>query len=400
MTTVLSAFAKVRNHSHLAFVRDSSSPANNRSRSDSALVHARTYVRGNSSSLSHQTTACAKLSASRERVSPCSSPLAVLFLVQQIVCQAKQQQQQGNHYSPLQDRDRMDSFSQETLLAMRSSSRSPNKRSGGGADGDEERRAAQRVITTGVVESADNRPHVVTLETPFKRFRVNTLISPSKNGSALDALAFRRRGFQSLAADRFLPTIKSIATHVASASDRIDTEDSSSRQSWQQNSQQEELKCSPTDVAAFCGSQLACSETLETQMDALDVGSFVSWRPPFAERKAAATAQSTPLRRHRRKPRIHISEDLSLHDASGNETQLVSSEDEPEADDDDAEPELPVRPVVAHFPLDSGCACSDHDSYDVFERRWQAYSPPPRPGFDPTTCCADSDYGDGSNDGA
>lgn len=274
----------------------------------------------------------------------------------------------------------MERYSPEERAAMRAASRSPNKR--GGSE-----REPQPV--------AADAPLQLELATPFKRFRVNALISPTKSSSSsgsLDALAARRRGFQSLADDRFPVTIKSIPTGATTAA--ADATDTESAASTQQSSQEAlELRkareCSPADVAEL----LACSETLEERMDALDVGSFLSWRPPSPER--AATSSSSP-KRHRRKPRIHFADDLSLHDVFGDETQLVSDDEE----DVEAEPEPPVLIAVAHFPLDGCCACSDPDCGADLERFWQVYTPPPHPGFDPKCCSADSDYDDDDDDDA
>lgn len=191
-----------------------------------------------------------------------------------------------------------------------------------------------------------------------------------------------------------------LKVRAAAESDRS-TQDSSQHSTQTQNSQEstqpssqgesaivKAIECSPSDVAELCSQVLVCSETLEEQMDALDVGSFLSWRPTPP---SAPHDDRTLL--HRRKPRIGFDDEASfeigLQEVFGDEAQL--------------EDPLPLHflpppsyGAIVHFPHledhdddddeDSCCMCSgDHEHEDV-ERYWQVYSPPPHVGFDPKSC--------------
>lgn len=305
-------------------------------------------------------------------------------------------------------------FSPEMLREMRSASRSPNKRSAAGAsrDSDDDDTDVVAVTPESCLIPAPPPLPAPVLVTPFKRFRADSLLSPrlKSHGSsssaatvttAHDRLTRRRdaRTFESLADDRFPVVV------VKSSADSATSTQNSSLQNSQEDpsATRKTLESSPADVAALCSKLLVCSETLEDQMDALDVGSFLSWRPATpSERPSAAS----PVLRHRRKPRIRFDDDaLRLQDVFSAQTQRASDDDDDydhssdhdEGDEVEAEP--PVLIAVAHFPLDSGCSCmgGDCDSLEL-ERTWQVYSPPPHSGFDPTCCSIDSDYYESSDD--
>lgn len=186
--------------------------------------------------------------------------------------------------------------------------------------------------------------------------------------------------------------MKSRAAAKSVADTDRSTQDSTQTERSQESSQVESsiaraIECSPSDVAELCSQLLVCSETLEDQMDALDVGSFLSWRPTTHHQ------DDRTVLLHRRKPRIRFEDDASyeigLQEVFGDETQL-----------DDPFPlhflPPPSYGAVVHFPHsnhdgdddDGYCMCSDgheHEHEDM-ERYWQVFSPPPHAGFDPTSC--------------
>lgn len=182
-----------------------------------------------------------------------------------------------------------------------------------------------------------------------------------------------------------------------------ESDDTSTQGSTQQSPQGDSaivkgLECSPVDVAELCSQLLVCSETLENQMDALDVGSFLSWRPTASP---LLPPDDRTAQLHRRKPRIRFGDDanyeIGLEEVFGGETQL-----------EDPLPLDCLPPPVAHFPSpdddddddeDGCCMCADgheHEHEDV-ERYWQVYSPPPHAGFDPKSCSPDWDLESGDD---
>lgn len=213
----------------------------------------------------------------------------------------------------------------------------------------------------------------------YKRFRANSVTSPkttSPTSSSEPHALFARR--------QVTVAFRSLAREEAEEAGSQDTQDDgyaffkAARES------------SPSDVAELC-STLACLETLEDRLDALDMRSLSPvhphWTTLMVHGEPVGVAK---VLRHRRKPTRPLfdsSYEISLQDVFGEQTQPQDPPPPPSSLSS-------LSHLAMHFPS-GGCMCGKHED---LERLWQVHSPTPPPGFDPTSSCCTLPEPDSNDD--
>jgi hypothetical protein len=153
---------------------------------------------------------------------------------------------------------------------------------------------------------------------------------------------------------------------------------------------------SPSDIAELC-SALMCNETLEGQMDALELRTVGSPMQSIWSTLSSVHAGGDAIPpRHRRRPSRPLfdsSHEVSLDDVFPTEQRTQSLKVV-------CVPRIPfpaegcscgrthedLDDPWAPFPEEGDCLCGKtHEDPDNW--RWDVYSPTPPPGFDPTSGC-------------